>query len=91
MGVHLVDPSSHEFHGQALTKTFIFGAYDSSVIFLEPMITKAYLETKPNVTEAIKLPAKFSRAGFYPTKYSVRFDAEKKEYTVTLEAMTAFK
>lgn len=91
MGAHWADLSSHEFHGQSFTKTFLFGGYDGRIIFLEPMITRAYLETKPNVTETIKLPAKFSSPGAYPTKYSVRYDRVKKEYTVALEAMTALK
>lgn len=87
MGSHLADPGSHEFHGKEFTKTFLYGAYNGEVIFVEPMITKAYLETKPKVTEDIKLPAKFRIPGRYPTKYSVRYDAEKKEYTVALEGM----
>lgn len=88
MGAHLADPGSHEFHGKDFTKTFLYGAYDGKVIFLEPMITKAYLDTKPNSTESIKLPAKFASPGSYPTKYTVRYDTAKKEYTVALEGMT---
>jgi len=52
------------------------------------MITRAYLLTKPNVTEPLKLPARYLRPGYYPTQYSVKYDAEKKEYTVALEGMT---
>lgn len=91
MGAHWADLSSHEFHGMGFTKTFLFGSYDGGIIFLEPMITRAFLETKPNVTETVKLPAKFTSSGSYPTRYTVRYDAGKKEYTVALEAMTAIK
>lgn len=87
MGSHWVDANAHELHGQAFTKTFLYGSYDGKLIFLEPMITKAYLETKPNITEAIKLPAKFEKSGFYPTKYSIRYDEKTKVYTVALEGM----
>jgi hypothetical protein len=87
MGAHWADPNSHEFHGHGFTKTFLYGSYDGKINFLEPMITKAFLETKPNVSEAIKLPAKYQKAGFYPTKYSIRYDADKKEYTIALEEM----
>lgn len=90
MGAHLADPDSHEFHGHGFTKTFLYGSYDGKIIFLEPMITKAFLETKPNITEAFKLPQTFEKAGSYPTKYSVRYDAEKKEYTVALEDVKDF-
>ena len=66
----------------------LWGSYDGRVIFIEPMITRAYLLTKPNVTEPLKLPARYLRPGYYPTQYSVKYDAEKKEYTVALEGMT---
>jgi hypothetical protein len=88
MGAHFVNPLSSELHGQPFTKTFLYGSYDGRLIFGEPMITKAFLETKPNVTEMIKLPAKYEQSAYYPTKYSVRYDAATKEYTVALEGMT---
>ena len=33
--------------GEPFTKTFIYGSYDGTFIFGEPMVAKAYLETKP--------------------------------------------
>lgn len=88
MGAHWINPLSHEFHGQAFTKTFIYGSYNGNLIFAEPMITKAFLESKTNVTEAISLPAKYERHAYYPTKYSVKYDPATKEYTIALEGMT---
>lgn len=88
MGAHWVNPLAQELHGQAFTKTFLYGSYDGQLIFAEPMITKAFLEEKTNVTESIKLPAKYARSAYYPTKYSVRYDPITKEYTIALEGMT---
>lgn len=88
MGAHWIDPVSHEFHGQAFTRSLLYGSYDGQIIFVEPMITRAYLLTKPQVSEPLKLPAKYSKPGYYPTRYSVRYDQVKKEYTVALEGMT---
>lgn len=88
MGAHWIDPVSHEFHGHSFTRTFLYGSYDGQLIFFEPMITRAYLLTKPEVTEPIKLPARYAKSGYYPTRYSVKYDAAKKEYTVALEGMT---
>ncbi len=86
MGSHWVDLSSPEFNGQKFTRTFIYGFYNGNMIFWEPMITKAYLETKPNVSEKLKLPDKYSKSGlYYPTSYSVKYDEENKEYTVSLD------
>ena len=88
MGAHWVNPLSGELHGQPFTRTFLYGSYDGRLIFGEPMITKAFLESKPNVTEMIKLPAKYERNAYYPTKYSIRYDPATKEYTIALEGMT---
>jgi hypothetical protein len=88
MGSHWVNPRSKELQGQTFTTTFLYGSYDGRFVFAEPMIAKAFLETKTNVTELIKLPAQYARKAYYPTKYSVRYDPIKKEYTVALEGMT---
>ncbi len=85
MGSHWIDPSSPEFNGEKFSKTFIYGFYDGEMIFLEPMITKDYLETKPNSTENIKQPEKYKRTGlYYPTSYSINFDSTKNVYSVSL-------
>lgn len=89
MGAHWVNPLGRELNGQPFTTTFLFGSYDGRLIFAEPMITKSFLEAKTNVTELIKLPKSYERRGaYYPTKYSIRYDAAAKEYTVALEGMT---
>lgn len=86
MGVHYVDTTSHEFHGTTFDKTFIYGYFKSNMAFLEPMITKAYLQSHPNATFSIAQPAAFKRTGlYYPTKYSVKYDSSKQEYTISLE------
>jgi hypothetical protein len=48
MGSHFVDITSPEFNGGIFTQTFIFGSYESNVIFYEPMITLDYLLSKPS-------------------------------------------
>lgn len=88
MGSHLANPQSRELHGHAFTRTFLFGSYDGQVIFYEPMIARSFLESKQSFTEYIKLPARYAKPGYYPTKYSVRYDPKSKEYTVSLEGMT---
>ena len=88
MGGHWVDPGAHEFHGEAFTSTFIYGTHDSEIIFYEPMITVAYLKSKPDATIPLKVPQTYEQAGYYPTSYSIRYDAKRKEYTVALEGMT---
>ncbi len=87
MGAHWVDPSSPEFNGQPFTETVIYGFYDAKMVFVEPMISAAFLQSRPNMTEPLKLPAQYAETGLYPTRYSVRYDAAAGEYTIALEEL----
>lgn len=87
MGAHWVDPASPEFHGERFTRTLLYGSYDGRIAFIEPMITKAFLETHPEETRSIKLPTAYSKGGYYPTSYTVKYDPARREYTVALGAM----
>jgi len=91
MGVHLVDssdtslvPGSYDFK-----QIIINGTWDGTYTFIEPMITREWLLTKPTlVQQALKQPQAYQKTGYYPTNYSVRFDEQAKEYVVTLAGMT---
>jgi hypothetical protein len=95
MGLHWLDTASPELQpppaGRTFTETFIYGSYNGKFIFLEPMITKAYLESLKNntaMTRAIPTPAKVQDAGYYPSAYSIGYDAAAKEYRITLQELT---
>jgi hypothetical protein len=84
MGTHWTDRTSHEFHGQAFTNTMVLGFYDARLVFFEPMMTKAFLESHPDATKTIALPAQVPAPGAYPTTYRVRYDNAAAEYRVEL-------
>jgi uncharacterized protein len=84
MGGHWIDPASHEFHDETFDKTFIYGTWDGGVIFLEPMITKAFIESKPAESWEIAAPEKVAVPGWYPSAYTVKYDADAKEYRIAL-------
>ena len=88
MGVHWTSVNAPELNGQPFTSTFIFGSWDGQFIFVEPMVTKAYLETHPNATTAIPQPARWNNPGRYPTTYTVAYDAPSKEYRFVLGGLT---
>ncbi|MGP8305019.1 DUF5602 domain-containing protein [Vibrio sp. YIC-376] len=85
MGAHAVNPQGDEFTKHSFTKTFIYGFYDGQMIFVEPMITKAYLETKPDVHSTIAVPHKYSSPAHYPTSYVVVYNQANREYEISLE------
>jgi Hypothetical protein TTHB210 len=88
MGAHWIDPVSHEFHGHQFTHTLIWGSYDGRFVFIEPMLTKAFLESKPQVSVPLKLPTQYERSGYYPTSYAIRYDATTRSYMVAPEGLT---
>lgn len=87
MGVHWVDSLAPEFHGQMFTSTFIYGFYHGEMTFLEPMATKAFIETKPSYAMTIKQPMAFQRHGYYPTVLKIWYDSQQKEYEVALSGL----
>jgi hypothetical protein len=85
MGNHLIDLTSPEFHKKRFTRTFIFGAYDGRLTFLEEMVTHEYMLSRPNTCFAIKSPPAVAVKGYYPTQSCIRYLARSDEYTVSLE------
>lgn len=74
MGTHWLDPSSPELPPTftPFTHTFIYGSNNGQVIFLEPMITRAFLLGGSTVSKAIPQPIHFAPANtFYPKEYNI--------------------
>ncbi len=88
MGVHWIDPKSPEFNGQTFSRTFIFGSWDGKVTFAEPMITKAFLESKPDATFPLPFAAQYAEPGYQPASYTVRWVAKEKQWRVALSQLT---
>jgi hypothetical protein len=87
MGVHAVNPAAAEFHGQPFTATFIYGYYNKRQTFLEPMVSLAYLKSRPSFTAAVVRPVSYGKPGGYPSSYSVKYDTADKVYRVMLEGL----
>lgn len=90
MGVHLFDGSTPIVPGQYdFTEVLIAGAWDGDYTFLEPMITRDFLLTRPTVHEQIPQPAAYQQTGYYPTTYDVSFDEGTQEYVIMLGGLEA--
>lgn len=95
MGMHWLDTSSPELqpppNGQTFTSTFIYGSYNGAFIFVEPMITKAHIETaktKPaGYRYTLPMPAKVAKTGAYPGAYSITWNEAAREYRIALESL----
>ena len=82
MGKHWIDVTSPELNGQIFTQTFIYRTYDSKVTFYEPMITLDFLKTTNSLVRDIPQPAKFAKAGHYPTKMRITKTAAGSQVTL---------
>jgi hypothetical protein len=89
VGLHWVDRKAPELNGRPFTATFLYGTYDGRVTFLEPMVSKTFLESHPeDLAAAIKLPKVLpGDRGYFPTSYRVHYDQVAREYTVALEGL----
>jgi hypothetical protein len=89
MGAHWIDTADATYApGGTFSEVFLWGTYDGRIVFAEPMITKAFLEARTSVDEALAQPQAWARAGYYPTRYVVRYDEDREEYTIALEGLT---
>jgi hypothetical protein len=100
MGMHWVDVRSPELQGmlghpeayRPFTKTFIYGAWDGRMTFMEPMITRAYIMAKRDATdpavrdEVIPIPTSAAYPGgtFRPDAYRIAYDPQAREYRIAL-------
>jgi hypothetical protein len=88
MGLHWTDgavdmtPGTYDF-----TETFLAGSWDGAYVFMEPMMTREWLQTKPTLDEPVKQPQTYPKTGYYPTSYSVRYDDSTNEYVIELGGM----
>jgi hypothetical protein len=90
MGVHLIDgsdttlvPGSYDFQ-----HIIINGTWDGRYTFIEPMITREWLLTRPTTEQPLKLPQAYQKSAYYPTTYRVSFDGQADEYVIALTGMT---
>lgn len=94
MGVHWSNLAAPELQPPgsptraAFTQTFIFGSWNGDFIFAEPMITRDYLLTKPNVTIPIAPAARYIAGTYAPTAYRITYDAARREYRIALSGLT---
>ena len=89
MGNHLVDSRDPELADPSLgfSRTFIYGSYDGRLIFLEPMVSHAYLSSRPQQCTPLRSPQAVAVSGWYPTQYCVRYDTVEDAHLVTLEGL----
>jgi hypothetical protein len=84
MGLHWTDTTGGEFHGQSFTRTFVAGSWNGQFTFLEPMVTRGYLLTKPTDFLPVRTASLRVAGGYYPAAYRVTWDSTSSEWHIAL-------
>ncbi|MDQ2791767.1 MAG: DUF5602 domain-containing protein [Actinomycetota bacterium] len=88
MGMHWTDSADGIVPGKYdFTQILINGSWDGTYTFIEPMMTREWMLTKQPVRENLKQPQAYQHSGYSPTTYSVRYDDQTKEYSISLGGM----
>jgi hypothetical protein len=80
MGTHWLDFTSPELNGALFTQTFIYGSYNGKVTFMEPMITRDFIEASPTFSRLIPQAAKVQKTGYYPTKLRFARNGNSRDF-----------
>ena len=73
--------------GKSNCSGFIYGSWDGRLTFAEPMITKAFIESKPDFRAPVAMAEKYEVAGYYPSSYRIYWDEATREYRITLTGL----
>ena len=78
------------FKGKPFMYTWIYRTFDERLSFLDPMVTKAFLEKRANVSVPIATPPVIPETGWHPTTYSIFHDDRLDAHTLSLESLKRF-
>lgn len=85
MGQHWSDPTDSNVSPGNFKHTLIYGFFGGKMIFFEPMVTQAFLNTRESFSGPMKQPASYPKPGRYPTRWGVEYDAGARLYTVSFD------
>jgi hypothetical protein len=86
-GMHYLNTSAPEFNGEPFTHTFIYGFYEGSMSFIEPMAASDVLSADPDVTAEVPQPEAYKTSGMYPMSYRITHDDQAGEYRIVLDEL----
>ncbi|MGW0020676.1 DUF5602 domain-containing protein [Rhodococcus sp. NPDC003382] len=85
MGLHWLDTAESGHH---LTETVLYGTWNGRQAFVEPMMSRDWLASRPLLHEQLPQPEAYQRTGLYPTTYAVWWDEAARTYTIELGGLT---
>ena len=92
MGVHAIDLTSGELDPENpadFTISYILGYHMGSLAFIEPMMSQDYVATRPEISTAVKGPAKLGWSTQWPTQFDTSYDEETGMYHLVYSEFVA--
>jgi hypothetical protein len=87
-GTHILDAKGPLYKTEPLRTAVDYGYFDGRWTTIEPIFTRSLMESKTDLSEKLKLPAVYPKSGlYYPTTYSLKYDATNKEYIIAFEGL----
>ena len=87
MGVHWVAEDAGELLGRTFDQTLIYGSTGERTIFVEPMFTRDFLATRPDLDAPVPQPVSVAESGWYPTRYVIRRNARDTGFRIAIEGL----
>ncbi len=84
MGLHWLDIGAPELNGGEFRYTLYYGSWNGRIIFDEPMITKAVLESRETVDVTLPPAARYASEGFRAGGYRVYYNEATDRHRVAL-------
>jgi hypothetical protein len=84
MGLHWLDVAAPELHGAEFRYTLFYGSWNGRIIFDEPMITKAVLESRETVDVTLPPAARYASDGLRAGGYRVYYNDASDRHRVAL-------
>jgi hypothetical protein len=88
MGLHWLDVAAPELNGGEFRYTLFYGSWNGRIIFDEPMITKALLESRETVDVTLPPAARYASEGLRAGGYRVYYDQATDRHRVALTQLT---
>jgi len=92
MGVHWIDTTAPEWHGQPFQCGFVYGFSKGSLTFMEAMCDKAALDNHTAFSGSVRQPTMMGGMGgmmmSHPANYRVSYDAAAKSTKIELSGFT---
>ena len=89
MGLHWLDLASPELNGAEFRYTLFYGSWNGRIIFDEPMITKAVLESRESVNVTLPPAARYASEGLRAGGYRVYYDESTDRHRVALTQLAS--